>query len=54
MTVAKKRLRFAALTLMLSSFTISAAPVVAQPSGYTLERVVIKSHKISLFLIVRH
>ncbi|CNH64253.1 phosphoanhydride phosphorylase [Yersinia frederiksenii] len=43
MTVAKKPLRFAALTLMLSSFTISAAPVVAQPGGYTLERVVILS-----------
>lgn len=43
MTVAKNRLRLVALTLILSSFTISATPVVAQPGGYTLERVVILS-----------
>ncbi|MDN0120318.1 AppA family phytase/histidine-type acid phosphatase [Yersinia frederiksenii] len=43
MTVAKNRLRLVALTLILSSFTISATQVVAQPGGYTLERVVILS-----------
>lgn len=43
MTVAKKCLRLCALTLVLSSFTASAAPVAASPDGYTLERVVILS-----------
>ncbi len=43
MTVAKKSLRLSALTLVLGSFTLSAAPVVAPPTGYTLERVVILS-----------
>lgn len=43
MTVTKKSLRLSALTLVLGSFTLSAAPVVAPPTGYTLERVVILS-----------
>lgn len=43
MTVAKKCLRLSALTLVLSSFTVSAAPVISSSNGYTLERVVILS-----------
>ncbi|WP_145587199.1 AppA family phytase/histidine-type acid phosphatase [Yersinia kristensenii] len=43
MTVAKKYLRLSVLTLVLSSFTLSAAPLAAQSTGYTLERVVILS-----------
>ncbi|MFL4555262.1 AppA family phytase/histidine-type acid phosphatase [Yersinia kristensenii] len=43
MTVAKKCLRLSVLTLVLSSFTLNAAPLAAQSTGYTLERVVILS-----------
>ncbi|MDN0105774.1 AppA family phytase/histidine-type acid phosphatase [Yersinia rochesterensis] len=43
MTIAKEYLWLSALTLVLSSSTLSAAPLAAQPTGYTLERVVILS-----------
>ncbi|WP_145562812.1 AppA family phytase/histidine-type acid phosphatase [Yersinia aldovae] len=43
MTVLKNSLQLSGLVLMLSGFTVTAAPAVAQPAGYTLERVVILS-----------
>jgi 4-phytase / acid phosphatase len=43
MTITVDSLRLSALTLILSSYAISAAPVAIQPTGYTLERVVILS-----------
>ncbi len=43
MTITVDSLRLSVLTLILSSYAISAAPVAIQPTGYTLERVVILS-----------
>lgn len=43
MTIAMNSMRLSALSLMLGSFAISAAPVAAPAAGYTLERVVILS-----------
>lgn len=43
MSVLENRTRLSGLVLMLSGLASIAAPVAAQPSGYTLERVVILS-----------
>ncbi|ADV98364.1 phosphoanhydride phosphorylase [Yersinia pestis biovar Medievalis str. Harbin 35] len=43
MSVLENRVRLSGLVLMLSGLAAITAPVAAEPSGYTLERVVILS-----------